>query len=431
MIFPNPSAPDAPAPLPAPSAPSAAPGWPPREATRTGFYFALGVVLLALLALAARRFAEATLDVITPFAIGLTLALLLDPLVRRLTKRRLGRGAAAGIVFAGFLLLIVGLGWLTIPRLIAQAGDLAQNGPTYISGLQKAAQNFLDHHRKIGPISLPRNVNAIGQELSGRASGLLQQGSGKVVGFLLGSANFLIETVLTLILAFYFLIDLDRLRARLFFLAPARSRTLMSQIGGDVGGVFSDYLRGLLIVCALYGVFTIALLYGLSLFHHSMANYALLVGAAAGVLYAVPYVGALSTALITFLVSFAAATADGASGVGFGGAALLATLFLNQVFDNVVTPRVVGGGVGLNPIVALFALVIGGELFKLPGLLLSVPVAGSIQVILFRLFPRLTEPTPAPFLRAQGVAPDEAESQKILEGDDSVTAKNKRQQKED
>ena len=175
------------------------------------------------------------------------------------------------------------------------------------------------------------------------------------------------------------------------------------------------------------------LLYGLSIFHHSLAQYALLVGAAAGVLYAVPYLGAFSIALVTFIVSFAAASGDHQSGLAFGGIALAATLVLNQVFDNVVTPRVVGGGVGLHPVLALFALVIGGELFGLWGMLLSVPIAGSIQVILFRLYPRLTQSTPPTFLRAQGVSLGDREAAKVLEGEDSITAErqhNERKQQE-
>ncbi len=403
---------------------------PPRDAVRVGFYFALGILLLALAALVVRRFAEAALDIITPFVIGLVLALLLDPLADFLGKRGLNRTVASALIFALFLLLIFGIGWLTIPLLIAQAASLAQNGPTYIDGLQDAAQKFLDTHHKIGPFTLPTKLDPITQDVTSRVSGFVRQGGGQVVTLLVGSATFLVDLVLTLILAFYFLVDIDRLRARLFFLAPEKSRKMMAQIGGDVGGVFADYLRGLLIVCGLYGVFTIALLYGLGAVHHSMWQYALLVGAAAGVLYAVPYIGAISTALITFIVAFAAATGDGASGLVFGAIALGATLLLNQVFDNVVTPRVVGGGVGLNPIASLFALVIGGALFKLPGLLLAVPLAASIQVVLFRLYPRLTEPTPQPFLDAQGVPPEERESQKIMAGDQSVTAQNKRTEKE-
>jgi hypothetical protein len=94
-----------------------------------------------------------------------------------------------------------------------------------------------------------------------------------------------------------------------------------------------------------------------------------------------------------------------------------------------VTPRVVGGGVGLHPVMALFALVIGGELFQIWGMLLSVPIAASIQVILFRLYPKFTTPTPTPFLRAQGVPPDKRETKKIREGDQSTTAQNKQREK--
>ena len=393
----------------------------PRRYIQAGFYFALGVVLLAVLALFARRFAEATLAVISPFAVGLVLALLLDPLADGLMKRSLSRMAASGLVFGVFLFLLVGIGWLAIPALIGQAGALAQNGPVYISGLQNTADHFLATHHKIGPVKMPANFSQLTSQVSGQVSGFLQKAGGSIGTFLIGSVTFVVQFILTLIIAFYFLVDIDRLRARLFYLAPEKWRSMMGHVGGDVGGVFSDYLRGLLIVCALYGVTTIGLLYGLSVFHHSLAQYALLVGAAAGVLYAVPYLGSLTTALVTFIVAFAAATGDHQSGLAFGGIAVAASIVVNQIFDNVVTPRVVGGGVGLHPILALFALVIGGELFGIAGMLLSVPIAGSIQAILFRLYPRLTQPTPSPFLAVQGVPLDGKESSKILQGTDSVT----------
>ena len=394
----------------------------PRRYVSAGFYFSLGILLLILLALVARRFAEATLSIAGPFAIGLVLAMLLDPLADSLMKRGLSRMAASGIVFGVFLFLIIGIGYLSIPALIGQATALAQNGPTYIAGLQHNADVFLKAHHKIGPVKMPANFAALSSQLSGQAAGFLQKAGGSIGTFLIGSATFLVQLILTLIITFYFLVDIDRLRARLFYLAPEKWRAMMGHVGSDVGGVFSDYLRGLLIVCSLYGVVTIGTLYGLSIFHHSLAQYALLVGAAAGILYAVPYLGSFTTALVTFVVAFAAATGDHQNGLAFGGIAVGATLVINQVFDNVVTPRVVGGGVGLHPILALFALVIGGELFGVTGMLLSVPIAGSIQAILFRLYPRLTKPTPAPFLTVQGVALDNKESSRILQGEDSATA---------
>lgn len=390
---------------------------PRRSFVRAGFYFALGVILLVVVAVAARRFFEATLAVSLPFVIGITLALLLDPLVDKLTRRGLSRGAAVGIVFGGLLLLLVGLGFLVIPKLAQQAGNLAVEGPKFVSGLQGRTNTFLATHHKLGPVTLPANFQALSDQFSGRVSGYLQQVTGQLTGILIGSVTFVIEMILALILTFFLLMDIDRMRARFLFLLPERWRKATSQMSGDVGGVFSDYLRGLLIVCALYGATTIGLLYFLSIFHHPLARYALLVGVAAGVLYAVPYLGSTATALLTFLVAFAAGTTAHHSGLSFAVTAVLLSLALNQVFDGVVTPKVVGGGVGLHPVLAVFALVMGGTLFSIWGMLLSVPIAGSIQIILFRLFPRLTQPTPPQFLTAQGVAPDKDESAKVSEGD--------------
>ena len=258
---------------------------------------------------------------------------------------------------------------------------------------------------------MPKNVDAVTARLTGSGNNALQNSTERVTGFLLGSVTTLLDIVITLIITFYLLLDIDRLRARLFYLAPTRARAPMSQYGRDIGGVFTEYLRGLLIVCALYGVSTMLLFFGMAVPHHELTGYALLMGVVGGLLYTVPYVGPIVTAVVTFLI------AASAGGMGFGGLAVFLTLVLNQIFDNIVTPRVVGGGVGLHPVASLFALTLGGTLFGIWGLLLSVPVAASIQVILFRLFPRLTTPTPPAFLRAQGVPMDEEKSPKMMEGD--------------
>ncbi len=397
------------------------PSLPPRAAVRVGFYFALGVVLLLVLGVAARRFLEATLAVSLPFVLGLVLALLLDPLADKLERRGLKRIVATSIVFGGLLLVLVGLGVLLVPMLAQQASDLATNGPQYIAGIQSATNKFLSHHHKIGPVTLPSTAQELGDQISARASGLLSTGGTRVTGFLLGSVTLLVQLILALILTFYLLMDIDRLRARLFYFMPDKHRDMTSKMGKDVGGVFSDYLAGLLKVCVLYAIVTVLLLYGLSYWHHALARYALLVGVAAGILYAVPYVGSLSTAVVTFLVSFAAAQPSG-HGLVFGLVAVGLSLVVNQVFDGVVTPKVVGGGVGLHPVIAVFALVIGAELFGIWGMLLSVPVAGSIQAILFRVFPKLSTPTPDTFLRKQGIQPDDMPSPKTRQGEDAVAA---------
>jgi predicted PurR-regulated permease PerM len=120
-----------------------------------------------------------------------------------------------------------------------------------------------------------------------------------------------------------------------------------------------------------------------------MLSYVLLIGIVSGALYVVPYVGFLGAAATAVIV----ALVDGASMPTIIASVVLLAI-MNFAFDNVITPRIVGSGVGVHPIVAMFALLVGASLFGLWGMLLAYPAAGSVQVMLFRLFPKLAQPTP-------------------------------------
>ncbi len=377
---------------------------------KIGFLTMLGALLLVILAFVTWHVGQAALDIISPFVLATVFALLLDPIVDKL-ERRMSRFFAVLVVFMTFVAILLAAGLYGIPALMDQIGAFVKNAPKYIADLKKVVNDFLTAHPRMFGIALPKNFSTLYDEVTARSSGLLNFSSGKLTSLVTGAVTFLLEAIITLILTFYLLMDIDRLRARIIYLAPQQYRTSLNQYATDIGDVFSSYLRGMMIVSALYGVATMFVLFCLSYLHRELAGYALLVGVVGGLLYVVPYVGPLATAVITFLVAFSA------GGAGFGFASIVATLILNQVFDGFVTPRVVGGGVGLHPVAAVFALTLGGALFGLWGLLLSVPVAASIQVILFRLFPKLTTPTPRVFLRAQGIRTEEAQSPKVMEGD--------------
>src|SRR5262249_14524652 len=126
--------------------------------------------------------------------------------------------------------------------------------------------------------------------------------------------------------------------------------------------------------------------------------YPLMIALISGVLYAVPYVGGAATIAIAALVAVATQ-----HGIGFVLGVVVAILLVQQLFDQIITPRVVGGLVGLHPVVSVFALAAGGQLFALPGMVLAVPVAASVQVILTTLWPALAEPLPPEELKLLAV----------------------------
>jgi predicted PurR-regulated permease PerM len=73
----------------------------------------------------------------------------------------------------------------------------------------------------------------------------------------------------------------------------------------------------------------------------------------------------------------------------------------NFVFDQIVYPRVVGGSVGLHPVLSLFALAAGATMFGVPGILLATPVAAAIKLILTYFFPKLAQPVPSRLLNPE------------------------------
>ncbi|HVK05188.1 MAG TPA: AI-2E family transporter, partial [Armatimonadaceae bacterium] len=380
------------------------PGGSAAEWLRAGFFFVLGGVLLLALAAFAWQVVRAVAGIAAPFVVGVVLALLLDPVVDRLQRQRgIPRAGAVALVFAVVLLVVALLAALIVPLLIDRIGYFTQHGPEYVRLLTGAINEYLRTHDRIGPIALPRSVDALAAQYSGAAEKYVRDSAGGALAWLTTQAGQALNTFVALLIAFYLMVDFDRLRARLLYLLPARARTPMARSVHDVRVIFAGFLGKLFLLCVLYGASLMTILLLLSLFHPALRQYALVLGFAGLLLYAVPYVGATSLVVGSFVLGWAAGGSPGFGAV-CGGAALA----LNLLFDNVVYPRVVGGGVGLHPVLAIFALVLGGSVFGLPGMILAVPTAASIQRLLYLAFPKLTAPTPESFLRHTGVTPDEA-----------------------
>jgi predicted PurR-regulated permease PerM len=279
--------------------------------------------------------------------------------------------------------------------LSATPGDgsvrLRWNPPTTnLSGIDSVrvkVDKWLTGHRKIGPFPLPQNFDAITTQYGDQVTQALKTYASHVGEIVVSSVSRLLTIVLVPIIIFYVLADIDRLRGRLLFLLPEASRATVSRGAEDVGNVFGSYVRGMVLVSSFYGLTTMVV------FAYWLKSYSLLLGVAAGILFIVPFIGPMVTALLTAVLSLISGLSPEAT-VGM----LALCLAQNQIFDNLVVPRVVGHSVGLHPLLTLFALFLGAEMFGLWGMLLSVPIAASIQVTLFRLFPKFTAPTPLAML---------------------------------
>jgi predicted PurR-regulated permease PerM len=342
---------------------------------------ARGWIWLGVVALAACLYLLR--DVLPPFLIAFAIALLLDPVLSRMQRRGWSRRAATFVVFAIFLLVFAGVALVLIPAAVRQAAEFAGNMPSYYAALSQRAQAALaSHHALLARLRLPTTSNEILARYQAQITRLLQTLVSRMLQFFAGSVSKLPWMAIIPIVTLYTLQDIQQLRACVIRLVPVRHRERFLDLSERVGAVFAGYVRGLIIVCAGFAV-----LNGLVLGLLFRLPYALMVALISGILYAVPYVGGAATVAIVALVALAA---RGSAGFLLGVVA--AELLVYQLFDQVITPRVVGGQVGLHPVVSLFALTAGGQLFGLPGMILAVPVAASVQVVLLTLWPQLAQP---------------------------------------
>jgi predicted PurR-regulated permease PerM len=323
--------------------------------------------------------------VLPPFLIAIALALLLDPLPERLQRRGVPRGLAVLLTFVPFLLFFLAVMAFLVPRLIGQTADLLQNVDVYGLRLQQAVDTWAQGHTSLlRRLNLPSSLTALWDQYRDSISGYLQVLLSRLFGALQSSAGMLGWLIIVPIVTLWLLMDMHALRARVQFLIPEAQRPVVGELTGKVGRVFTAYLRGLTTVCAAYGLLIyLALAIGFGL------AYALMLGLLAAVLFAVPYLG--QTTLILVCCAVAGATGHSA-GYVLGVAVTL--VVIGQLFDQLIVPRMIGKQVGLHPVIGLFALMVGGELFGFAGMIFAVPVAASVRVVLIQLFPRLTAPIP-------------------------------------
>ncbi len=312
-----------------------------------------------------------------PVAIAFIIAMVLDPTVDRLENRGLTRSAATTLVFVLFLggaiLAVLILSPILSDQARRMAGDLARlfpdpAHPSLVPVTQKILEK-LDANPVLGRAVLNAARNG-----THRLAVTLARGSEFVVAW----APNLVWLIVIPVLTFYTLNDFHRIYAKAILLVPKDHRATAQSLMAEISAVFGKYLRGLGIVCTLLGFAIAALLLVL----HS--PYWQLFGVLGGLLYAVPVVGGLFTVMLAVLVTLVIGSPSQALVVGL---ALLA--LQNGVFDQIITPRIVGKQVGLHPILTILALLLGYQVAGISGMLVAVPLAASVQTIVLHLVPKL------------------------------------------
>ncbi len=306
-------------------------------------------------------------DVLLPFVMGGAIAYFLDPLADRLEARGLGRTLSVVLVtifsFAVILLLLL----MVMPLLVGQLMALIEVLPGLVTHLQA----FL--HERLP--TLMKEVPFIATTLNG-AGATVTSGGTALLARLLSSAvtviDFFVFLVVVPVVAFYMLLDWDRMTAAIDRLLPRQHAPTIRRLAREIDQVLASFVRGQLSVCAILGTYYAVLLALLGL------DYGIAVGAIAGLITFIPYIGATVGGLLAIGLALNQFWGDWAM------VAAVAAVFVSGQFleGNVLTPKLVGRSVGLHPVWLLLALSAFGRFFGFLGMLVAVPVAAILKVLI-------------------------------------------------
>lgn len=326
---------------------------------------ALGVCAFAALAYLLR-------GVLVPVFFAWLLAYMLDPLVDRLEAVRIPRGVGIVILLFVALVVLALFGLFVLPAIVR---DFVELGQALYRGFSTTLAN-LGPWLRARHIPIPDNVEFGLAELGAKAFRLAPGALGPVGSALetaLGSTASVLGALGTALLvpvfSFYFLYDFDRMVAGVRDLIPSGVRPRVVAMASEVNVVLGHFVRGQLTVMAI-----LAVLYALG---YAMIGIPLAVpiGVLAGLLSFIPYVG--SGIALAFGLLMVALHYQGLAQV----AGVVTVYAVVQVLDGlVITPRVVGGKLGLSPVWVLFALLAFGQLFGFLGVMVALPASAVIKV---------------------------------------------------
>lgn len=342
--------------------------------SRTLFW---GLILFSLFSIMA-----AVKEITSLLLLAYVVSLLMDPLVRRLERYHLARGYAVLILSALFVLSVLTFVVVAVPSLVREYGNLVSQMPHYFKQLVISANALLESWASV---KVPINPDELWDKVS-QYSSMIGVEHLKRIGTALTdtvlSGYSVTLTVVNLLFFPFFLYyiasDLDIIHKTVGSLLPVHWRSKVSDVGTDILAHLYAFVRGQLTVSAILILFYMC---GLMLIGLPSA---LIIGFLSGALSVVPYLGVFTGLCLATLVTLI-------TNPGWWPFLKVLIVFgtVQTLEGSVLTPRIVGGSLGLHPLGVMLALVIGSQLLGLFGLVIAIPAAATIRVLIRHVFKEL------------------------------------------
>jgi predicted PurR-regulated permease PerM len=346
----------------------------PSWGTNTKLVTALTIVVIVGALLVKFQF------VITPLLIALVLAYLLHPVAKLIQdKLHFSWGASVAVIFIIIIILLLGLltaGGVGLVQQIQSLIIIIQNA---VTTLPQLIENISNQVYQLGPFKLDfraLDLQSISSQIIGVAQTLLSR-TGTLLSTIAGSAaNFLGWTFFVILASYFVLAESGGLRGQLIPLEIPGYAHDFERLARELGRTWNAFLRGQIIIFFLaVAVYSIVLsVLGV--------HYAISLAFLAGLARFVPYVGPAVNWTVLVLVSyFQVFKLLGLSPLYYTLLVLIVALVIDQIFDNIVSPRILSDALKVHPAAVLVAAIIAANLFGILGVVVAAPILATAALL--------------------------------------------------
>ena len=314
--------------------------------------------------------------IISPLLIALVFAYLFHPIADFLQRRlHFSWNAAVGIIYFFIIILLLGLLTLGGVGLVQQVQSLVVILQDAIKTLPELIASISGKVYQFGPFKLDFSALDL-KDLSSQILGMVQpllSRTGTLLGTLAGSAaNFLGWTLFVILVSYFVLAESGGLRNRIITVDIPGYTEDLARLSRELGRVWNAFLRGQVIIFFLTVIVYTIVLSVLGV------HYALSLAFLAGLARFVPYIGPAINWVVLVLVSyFQVYKLLGLSPFYYTLLVLVIALIIDQIFDNIVSPRILSDALKVHPAAVLVAAIVAANLFGILGVVVAAPILAT------------------------------------------------------
>lgn len=303
--------------------------------------------------------------------ISVILSYIINPLVTYLETKKISRRFGVLIVYVGFILILVVLFLVVLPKTIEELRNLLISLPHLVNDVNLQILDLADHIEKVTNIDMSRILNniqeGIEQYLNSVQTSLLDRLRFMASG-MYAALGRMVSFVLILILTYYFTVDKNRIKVKMYKLIPSTYRSDILYLASEINTAMLEFVKGKLLLAVIVGVMTTIMLLILGV------NFAVAIGLITIIADIIPYIGPF----LAFVPAFFFSVMDSWTKAIWVS---IFFVFLQWAENNLFAPKILGKRTGIHPAVVLLCIFIGGGTFGVIGMILSVPVFSTLMIL--------------------------------------------------